>query len=161
MSDPRIGFGFDAHRLVEGRPLVLGGVTVGSDVGLEGHSDADALLHAVTDAILGACGEPDIGELFSPSDEVWKDAPSSLFLAEALERAAAKGLGVGNVDAVISTERPRLGPWKAVIREHLAGLLGVKQDCVSVKAKTGEGLGPVGEGKLLEARAVVLLCRAY
>lgn len=153
----RIGTGFDSHRLVEGRPLVLGGVEIPNDVGLAGHSDGDALLHAVTDAILGACGEGDIGELFPPGDAQWKDADSARFLAEALGRAAARGLALVNVDTVIVTERPRLSPWKARIREHLAGLLGVTADRVGVKAKTAEGLGPVGEGRLLEAHAVVLL----
>ncbi len=156
-DDVRVGLGVDSHRLVEGRALILGGVPVGSDVGCEGHSDGDALLHAVTDAILGACGEPDIGSLFSPNDPQWEGAASSTFLGEALRRAAAQGLSVGNVDTVVVTERPRLGPWKSVIRENLAGLLGVPLQRVGVKAKTGEGLGPVGEGRMLEAHAVVLL----
>ena len=153
----RVGIGVDVHRLVAGRDLVLGGVTIDSDVGLDGHSDADALLHAVTDAVLGACGEGDIGELFPPSDPRWKDTPSRAFLEDAAGRAAAKGLAVVNVDAVVITERPKLAPHKERIRASIASILGIEPGRVSVKAKTWEGLGPVGEGRALEVRAVVLL----
>lgn len=154
---PRIGIGEDRHRLVAGRRCVLGGVEIPSDVGPVGHSDGDALLHAVTDAILGACGQGDIGDIFPPSDEQWSGADSRTFLAEALRRAADMGFAPASVDTVITAERPRLGPWKAHIRAALADMLGLPADRVGVKAKTAEGLGPVGEGRAIEARAVVLL----
>jgi 2-C-methyl-D-erythritol 2,4-cyclodiphosphate synthase len=155
----RVGIGFDVHRLVRGRKLVLGGLAIESNVGPEGHSDADVLLHAVTDAILGACGMGDIGDHFPDTDPQWKDATSNTFLQEALSFAEDAGFTVGNVDTVIVAERPRLGAWKEAIRSTLAGLLAVPVDRVSVKAKTMEGLGPVGEGRAIEAHAVVLLRR--
>jgi 2-C-methyl-D-erythritol 2,4-cyclodiphosphate synthase len=154
---PRIGLGEDSHRLEPGRRCVLGGVEIPSDVGPVGHSDGDALLHAVTDAILGACGQGDIGDLFSPSDERWAGADSRGFLAEALRRAAEMGFAPASVDTVVTAERPRLGPWKEHIRVALADMLGLPPDRVGVKAKTAEGLGPVGEGRAIEARAVILL----
>ncbi len=158
MNDaPRIGVGLDSHRMEAGRRCVLGGVEIPSDAGPVGHSDGDALLHAITDAILGACGEGDIGDLFSPSDPQWKDADSAGFLAEALRRASARGFRPVSVDTVVVAERPRLGPWKERIRANLAGMLGLPLDRVGVKAKTAEGLGPIGEGRAIEAHAVVLL----
>ncbi len=161
MTDaPRVGLGEDSHRLEPGRRCVLGGVEVPSDVGPVGHSDGDALLHALTDAVLGACGEGDIGDLFPPGDPRWKDADSRAFLAEALRRARARGFVVASADTVVTAERPRLGPWKERIRASLAAMLALPPDRVGVKAKTAEGLGPVGEGRALEARAVVLLVRA-
>jgi 2-C-methyl-D-erythritol 2,4-cyclodiphosphate synthase len=159
-DDPRIGLGHDRHRLEAGRPLWLGGLEVESDVGAVGHSDGDALLHAVTDAVLGACGVGDIGDLFPPGDPATAGAASVGFLREALRRAQALGFRVASVDSVVVTERPRLGSWKVRIRDHLAAILGLPPDRVGVKAKTAEGLGPVGEGLALEARAVVLLVRA-
>jgi len=153
----RVGLGHDLHRMEPDRPLVLGGVLVPSEVGPVGHSDADVLLHAVTDAILGALGDADIGSLFPPSDPQWKGASSAVFLDEALRRAAARGLGVVNVDTVIVLQHPKLGEWKDRIRANLAAMLDVPADRVGVKAKTAEGLGVVGEGRALEARAVVLL----
>lgn len=155
----RVGIGFDVHRLVRGRDLVLGGLRIESNVGLEGHSDGDVLLHAVTDAILGASAMGDIGDHFSNSDPRWKDANSNTFLQEALVRAEDAGFAIANVDSVIVAERPHLGAWKEAIRSTLAGLLAVPVDRVNVKAKTNEGLGPVGEGRAIEAHAVVLLRR--
>ncbi len=159
-TDPRVGLGHDLHRLEAGRPCVLGGVTIPSDVGPVGHSDGDALLHALTDAVLGACGAGDIGDLFPPDDDAWKGADSAEFLTEALRRVAALGFRVASVDTIVIAERPRLGPWKEAIRTSLAGMLGLAPDRIGVKAKTAEGLGPVGEGRALEARAVVLLVSA-
>ena len=157
MASCRVGLGYDIHRLESGRKLVLGGVSIESDIGLVGHSDADALLHSITDAILGACGEPDIGELFSPSDERWRNTSSDIFVKEALHRASCKGLEIQNVDTVIIAERPKLKLWKENIRKRVAEILEIDVDCVGIKAKTCEGLGPVGEGKAIETRAIVLL----
>ena len=155
----RVGLGFDVHRLVRGRRLLLGGLEIESNVGLEGHSDGDVLLHAVTDAIIGACAMGDIGDHFSDMDPKWKDATSNTFLQEALARSEEAGFELANVDSVIVAERPHLGAWKEAIRSTLAGLLGVPVDRVNVKAKTMEGLGAVGEGRAIEAHAVVLLRR--
>lgn len=157
MAVCRVGLGYDIHRLDSGRRLVLGGIAIESDVGLVGHSDADVLLHAITDAILGACGEPDIGELFPPSDDRWKDVSSDVFVREAVHRASRKGLAVQNVDTVIIAERPKLQSWKETIRRNVAEMVGIETDYVGIKAKSCEGMGPVGEGKAIEARAVVLL----
>jgi len=153
----RVGIGFDVHRLVRGRPLMLGGLQIESPLGLEGHSDGDVLLHAVTDAMLGACGESDIGDFFPANDPKWKGAASETFLAKALAKVHKAGLVLNNVDTILIAERPHLGAWKEAIRSNLAGLLGLGIDRVCVKAKTNEGLGPVGEGKAIEAHAVVLL----
>lgn len=155
----RVGIGFDVHRLVRGRRLILGGLEIESTVGLEGHSDGDVLLHAVTDAVLGACGMGDIGDFFPPSDPAWKDANSADFLQEALDRAHEAGVDLVNVDTIIVAERPHLGAWKEGIRSSLAGMLGIPVDRVCVKAKTNEGLGAVGEGRAIEAHAVVLMRR--
>ena len=154
-----VGIGYDVHRLVRGRRLILGGLEIESTVGLEGHSDGDVLLHAVTDAVLGACGLGDIGDLFPSSDPKWKDADSETFLQEALDRADELGVGVVNVDTIIVAERPHLGAWKEGIRSSLAGMLGLPVERVCVKAKTAEGLGAIGEGRAIEAHAVVLLRR--
>ena len=153
----RIGLGYDVHRLESGRKLTLGGVNIESSVGVVGHSDADALLHAITDAILGAIAEPDIGDLFSPSDDEWKDISSTVFVKEALRRATLKGFIVRNVDTVVIAEKPKLKEWKNAIRSRVAIILDIGEDCVGIKAKSGEGLGPVGKGKAIEVRAVVLL----
>ncbi len=156
----RIGIGHDTHRLVEGRPLILGGVLVCEERGAEGHSDADALCHAITDAILGALCEGDIGVHFPDRDPRWKDADSLQLLARVVWLASQSGYKVVNVDANISLERPRLRPHIQEMRERLAGVLSVESSCVSVKAKTGEGLDAVGEGRAVVAQAVVLLGRA-
>lgn len=153
----RVGIGFDVHKLVRGRPLMLGGLQIESPLGLEGHSDGDVLLHSVTDALLGACGESDIGDFFPTDDPKWKGAESSTFLDKALAKLDKAGLVLSNVDTIIVAERPHLGAWKEGIRASLAGLLGLPIDRVCVKAKTNEGLGPVGKGEAIEAHAVVLL----
>src|SRR3954453_21865633 len=133
----RVGIGHDTHRLIEGRPLILGGVRVEHPRGLAGHSDADVVLHAVTDALLGAAGLGDIGDLYPDTDPAWKDADSRLFLEETLARLNRTGWRVINIDVIIFAQEPRLGPIKAAIRARLAELLGVDADCVNVKAKTG------------------------
>lgn len=155
----RIGIGHDTHRLASGRPLILGGVLVESEHGAEGHSDADALAHAITDAILGALCEGDIGVHFPDKDPRWKDADSLQLLARVVWLASQSGFKVVNVDANVSLERPRLRPYIQEMRERLAHVLSVEVNCVSVKAKTGEGLDAVGEGRAIVAQAVVLLGR--
>jgi len=155
----RIGIGHDTHRLTEGRPLVLGGVAVESASGGEGHSDADALSHAVTDAVLGAMCEGDIGVHFPDRDPRWKDADSLQLLSRVMWLARERGFRVVNVDATVHLERPRLRPYIEEMRAKLAEVLSVGLDCVSVKAKTGEGLDAVGEGSAVTAQAVVLLER--
>lgn len=156
----RIGEGWDVHALVPGRPLWLGGVQIPHHSGLLGHSDADALLHAITDAVLGAAGQGDIGTWFPDSDPRFKGADSSVLLAEAVRGVRALGYAVGNVDCTVVAQAPRLGAHKAAMRERIADVLGVPVDQVNVKAKTAEKLGPVGQGLSIEARAVVLLVRA-
>ncbi len=156
----RIGIGYDLHRLVAGRPLVLGGVAIASDRGLLGHSDGDVVLHALCDALLGAAGQPDIGELFPDSDPAWKGADSRRFVAEALTRVRRLGYVVGNVDLIIHAERPRLGPHKSAIAAAVAELLGLPVGCIGVKAKTNEGLDAVGRGEALACWAAVLLVGA-
>ena len=153
----RVGFGNDIHRLVENRPLILGGVLVESDLGAEGHSDADALLHAVTDAILGALALGDIGSHFSDKDSRWEKADSRIFLIEAVQMMRQKGFRIVNVDSTISLEKPKLRPHIIAMRENLAKILEIEIDCVSVKAKTGENVDAVGERRAIKAEAVVLL----
>ena len=157
--DFRIGQGWDVHRIVAGRPLILGGVAIPSEFGLEGHSDADILSHAITDALLGALALGDIGMHFPDTDPRWKDGDSLMFLQHARELVAAKGYQIGNVDSTVILERPKLKDRRASIREKLAETLGVHPDRISVKFKTAERLGPVGEGRSAEAQAMVLLCR--
>jgi len=137
----RIGFGWDSHEFKAGIPLKIGGLTLTHPKGLGGHSDGDVLLHALTDALLGAVAAPDIGSLFPPSDPKWKGADSAVFLHEALKRVRAAGYAVVNVDSTLILAAPKIGPHAAAIREHVAGLLGVPVDCVGLKAKTPEGLG--------------------
>ena len=153
----RIGIGNDTHKLAEGRPLMLGGVHVASDRGGEGHSDADALLHAITDAVLGALCEGDIGMHFPNSDPQWKDANSMQLLSRVAWLAHERGLHVVNVDATIMLETPQLRTYFFSMRENIAETLGVELSCVSVKAKTNEGLDAVGQGLAVAAQAVVLL----
>jgi 2-C-methyl-D-erythritol 2,4-cyclodiphosphate synthase len=136
----RIGYGFDSHEFKPGIPLKIGGIALAHDKGLGGHSDGDVLLHAVTDALLGAVAAPDIGALFPPSDPKWKGADSAVFLREALKRVGAAGFGVANIDASLILAAPKIGPHAAAIRAHVAQLLGVHADCVGLKAKTPEGL---------------------
>ena len=153
----RIGEGWDSHALGEGRPLVLGGVTIPHTHGLVGHSDADALCHAITDALFGAAALGDIGHHFPDTDERFKGADSLALLAEAARRIATAGWTVGNVDATIVAQQPKMAPHILAMRQRLAGAIGIPLDRVSVKAKTAEKLGPVGELKSIEARAVCLL----
>lgn len=153
----RIGQGWDTHRIEQGRPLILGGVQVPSDFGLAGHSDADVLFHAVTDAVLGALALGDIGMHFPDTAGEWQNANSLQFLEHALKLAGAQGYRLGNVDSTIILERPKLRDFRSAIRESLARALGLPLTCVSVKFKTAEKLGPVGEGRSCEAQAVVLL----
>ena len=153
----RIGIGHDTHRLAEGRPLVLGGVRVESDRGAVGHSDADALSHAVADAILGALCEGDLGVHFPDNDPQWKDADSLALLARVVWLANRRGYRVVNIDATVMLEGPRLRPHVQAMRERLAEVLAVDASCVSVKAKTGEGLDAVGERRAVTAQAVALL----
>jgi 2-C-methyl-D-erythritol 2,4-cyclodiphosphate synthase len=136
----RIGYGFDSHEFRPGIPLKIGGVALAHDRGLGGHSDGDVLLHAVTDALLGAVAAPDIGTLFPPSDPKWKGADSAVFLREALKRVHDAGYGVANIDASLILAAPKIGPHAAAIRARVAKLLGVQEDCVGLKAKTPEGL---------------------
>lgn len=153
----RIGFGNDIHRLEKGKPLILGGVRVESEFGAVGHSDADALFHAVTDAIFGALALGDIGAHFSDKDERWKNADSLMFLAEAARLSKEKGFAVVNLDSVINLETPKLRPHIDEMRENLARALDVEIDRVSVKAKTGETVDAVGRSEAVRAEAVVLL----
>ena len=153
----RVGIGHDTHRLTEGRPLVLGGVRVESERGAEGHSDADALAHAVTDAVLGAMCEGDIGVHFPDKDPRWKDADSMQLLARVMWLAGERGYRIVNVDAPVMPERPRLRPSVEEMRARLAEGLGVEPGCVRVKAKSGEGLDAVGEQRAVTVHAVVLL----
>jgi len=157
--DLRIGEGWDVHALVTGRPLVLGGVTVPHTHGLLGHSDADALLHAITDALLGAAGLGDIGRMFPDTDPAHAGADSAVLLSTALQRVRAAGWAVVNVDSTIIAQAPKMAPHIPAMRERIAGVLGVGADRVNVKAKTAEKMGPVGEGRSIEARAVCLLQR--
>jgi 2-C-methyl-D-erythritol 2,4-cyclodiphosphate synthase len=161
MSPPefRVGLGHDTHLLVPGRPLMLGGVPIPFEQGLDGHSDADILLHALTDALLGAAGLGDIGEWFPNTDDRWKGADSQVFLAEALRGVGEAGWRPGNVDCTIFAERPRLSEHKPAIRRRLAELLGLDESAVNVKAKSGERVGPVGRGEAMTADAVVLVYR--
>jgi 2-C-methyl-D-erythritol 2,4-cyclodiphosphate synthase len=160
MSTLRIGEGWDVHALVSGRPLVLGGVTVPHTMGLDGHSDADALAHAITDALLGAAALGDIGRHFPDTDAAFKGADSMKLLAEAARLVRAAGWSIANIDSTIVAQAPKLASHLPAMRERLAAVLGLQTEQVNVKAKTAEQLGPVGEGRAIEARAVCLLVRA-
>ena len=150
----RIGYGWDSHEFKPGIPLKIGGVTLTHSKGLGGHSDGDVLLHAITDALLGAVAAPDIGSLFPPSDPQWKGADSAVFLREALRRVESAGYAIANVDSTLILAEPKIGPHAAAIRGHVAELLGVAADCVGLKAKTPEGMGT---DNAAIANAVVLL----
>lgn len=153
----RIGIGNDTHRLVEGRPLILGGVHIASDRGADGHSDADALSHAIADAILGALCEGDIGVHFPDKDPHWSGADSLELLSRVMWLARGRNLHVVNVDSTIMLETPKLRPYVETMRENIANVLGIDADCVSVKAKTGEGLDAVGQGLAVTVQAAVLM----
>ncbi len=154
---PRVGVGYDVHRLADGRRLVLGGVEIDHERGLEGHSDADVLAHAVLDALLGAAALEDIGAHFPDTDERWRDADSLALLREATALLAARGLRPGNVDATVVIERPRLAPHRELMRERLAAALGLPAERVSVKATRGEGMGFVGREEGVAVMAVALV----
>lgn len=156
----RIGEGWDVHALVEGRPLILGGVEIPYEKGLLGHSDADALLHAITDALLGGAGLGDIGTHFPDNDPAFKGADSFWLLRQAVEAVAGTGYQIVNVDCTVIAQAPKLAPHKAAMRARIAQALAVDVAQVNVKAKTAEKMGPVGEGRSIEARAVALLARA-
>ena len=153
----RIGEGWDVHALVPGRPLIIGGVNIPHTQGLLGHSDADVLLHAITDALLGAAALGDIGRHFPDTDERFKGADSSVLLAEAARRVRAEGFEIGNIDSTVIAQAPKLAPHIAAMCEGIARTLGLATDQVNVKAKTAEKIGPVGQGLSIEARAVALL----
>ena len=159
MSQIRMGQGWDVHRIAPGRPLILGGVTIPCDFGLEGHSDADVLSHAITDALLGAAALGDIGMHFPDSDPRWKGCDSLVFLRHARHLAAEIGYEIVNVDSTVILETPKLKEFRVAIREKLAGALEIDVDCLSVKFKTAEKVGPVGEGRSAEAQAIVVLRR--
>ena len=157
MSRIRTGLGWDVHRIAPGRPLILGGVAIPSEFGLDGHSDADVLAHAITDAILGAAALGDIGMHFPDTDPRWQGAGSLLFLAHARDLARARGYRIVNVDSTVILERPKLKDYRDAIRRQLAATLELDADRVSVKFKTAEKVGPVGEGRSAEAQAIVTL----
>jgi 2-C-methyl-D-erythritol 2,4-cyclodiphosphate synthase len=153
----RVGLGHDSHRLAEGRPLILGGVRVDHPRGLVGHSDADVVLHAVTDALLGAAGLGDIGDAFPDTDPVNKDRDSAFFLRESLVRLNRAGWRPVNVDVTVFAQEPKLGPIKASIRRRVAELLGLEDNCVNIKAKTGEGVGHIGRAEAIGCHAIALI----
>jgi len=155
MTSFRIGFGTDIHRLVEGRPLIIGGVAITSDLGADGHSDADVLMHAVTDALLGSLALGDIGTHFPNGDERWRGAESSVFLRHAVGLIKEKGYVVANIDTVVDLEEPKLGQAVDMIRDKLALLLEIDAAQVSVKAKSGEGVDSVGQREAIRAQAIV------
>lgn len=160
MLQMRIGEGWDIHALVPGRDLILGGIQVPHTTGLLGHSDADVLLHAITDALVGAAGMGDIGSHFPDTDAAFRGADSAVLLAEAMRRVAAQGWQVNNVDSTVIAQAPKLAPHIPAMRATIAKTLGIDESQVNVKAKTAEKMGPVGQGAAMEARAVVLLVRA-
>jgi len=153
----RVGIGYDIHRLAEGRRLIVGGIEIPHDKGLVGHSDADVVLHAVTDALLGAAGLPDIGDLFPDTDPQFKDADSRELLTEAMKRVNEQGFRPGNLDIIIHAEAPKMSPYKSRIGESIADLVGMAPERVSVKAKTNEGLGPLGCSDAIACTAVASL----
>ncbi len=153
----RVGIGHDTHRLAAGRPLLLGGVRIEHARGLVGHSDADVVLHALTDALLGAAGLGDIGDAYPDTDPAYRGSDSSIFLRETLARLNQSGWRVVNVDVIIFAQEPKLGPVKAQIRGHLAQLLALEPEAVNVKAKTGEGVGAIGRAEAISCQVVALI----
>ncbi len=150
----RVGIGYDVHQLKAGRPLILGGVTIPHNTGLDGHSDADVLMHAICDAVLGAIGEGDIGSFFPPSDSQWKDAPSKIFLEEAASQIKKRGGRLNNVDAMLIAEAPIIAPHIPAMKENIATALGLDANAVGIKATTNETMGFVGRGEGMAAHAV-------
>lgn len=155
----RTGLGYDLHRLVPGRKLIIGGVKIPFELGEDGHSDGDALLHAITDALLGASCLGDIGEFFPPSDLQWKDAQSSALLAHAWHIIQAKDWHIQNIDCVIALQKPKILPYRDLIRQSIAQILSIPIDSIFVKAKTGEGIGPVGKSEAIEVWASCLISK--
>jgi 2-C-methyl-D-erythritol 2,4-cyclodiphosphate synthase len=155
----RIGLGHDTHRLEVGRPLILGGLNIEFELGLAGHSDADVLFHAITDAILGALALGDIGEWFPNTDPQWEGADSVLFLKRSVEMIRERGWEVGNLDCTLFAEKPKLSPFKSQIEQNIATVIGIAADQVNLKAKTGEGVDSIGRGESMSASAVALLYR--
>ncbi len=155
----RVGIGHDTHRLGPDRPLILGGLPIEHPRGLIGHSDADVVLHALTDALLGAAGLGDIGDAFPDTDARYKDMDSRFFVDETLKRLREQGWHVGNVDLTIFAQEPKLGPIKSRMREHLAQMLGLSVDAVNVKAKTGEKVGAIGRAEAIGCQVVVLIAK--
>ncbi len=156
----RVGIGYDIHPFEPGRVLMLGGIKIEGSWGLRGHSDADVLLHAIGDALLGAAALGDLGDHFPDSDPKWKDAPSAVLLADILSKVKNEGFEPGNVDATIIAERPRIGPHRAAIRDRVGSLLGLHADAVNIKATTHEGLGALGKGQGIAVMAIVSLVEA-
>ena len=160
LSDLRVGEGHDTHRTTADRPLIIGGVQItDAAFGLDGHSDADVLLHATIDALLGATGQGDIGEWFPNTSDAWKNADSAALLRTVKQSVMDQGWRIINLDCTIHAEQPRMGSWKPQIRKRLSELLGIAEDRINVKAKSGERVGPVGRGESMSADAVVLLYR--
>lgn len=155
----RVGIGYDIHRLEEGRRLIVGGIEIQHSKGLVGHSDADVVLHAVTDALLGAAGLPDIGDLFPDTDPAYAGVDSRTLLKDAMERVKAKGYVAGNLDVIVHAEAPKLSPHKGKIAETVASLIGLSPEFVSVKAKTNEGMGPLGHADAIACTAVASLVK--
>ena len=156
----RTGLGYDLHRLVRGKKLMIGGVNIPFKKGEKAHSDGDVLLHAITDALLGACGMGDIGEFFPPSDKKWKDANSAELLSIVWEKISAQGWEIQNIDCVIIIEEPKILPFREEIRESIASILKIEKEQIFIKAKTGEGIGIIGKGKAVAALASCLIfCR--
>jgi len=160
MIHTRVGLGFDSHQLVAGRPCMLGGVLLEHPTGPAGHSDGDAVLHAVADAVLGAAGLDDLGTLFPDTDNTWKDADSSTLLRDVYQRVLSTGWQVGNLDLVIATDGPRIAPYRAAMRKQIAKCLGIQPDAVNVKGKSLEGLVALAKGDSVAVQAVVLLQRS-
>ena len=155
----RVGIGHDTHRLEAGRPLILGGIRIEHDRGLAGHSDADVVLHALTDALLGAAGMGDIGDSYPNTDPAYRDADSAIFVRETLAKLNQAGWRAVNVDVIIFAQEPKLGPVKATIRDNLVRLLQLPADAVNVKAKTGEGVGSIGRAEAIACQVVALIER--
>lgn len=155
----RVGIGYDIHRLVEGRRLVIGGIEIEHTKGLIGHSDADVVLHAVIDALLGAAGLPDIGDLYPDTDPAYEGADSRKLLADAMDRVRAEGYTTSNIDVIVHAEAPKMSPYKRRMAESIAGLTGLSPEQVSVKAKTNEGMGPLGHADAIACTAVAAIRR--
>lgn len=156
----RIGIGYDSHRFAPGRPLILGGITIPHEQGLTGHSDADAICHAITDALLGAAALGDIGTHFPPTDERWRDADSAELLRRCNRLVEQEGFRVGNIDVTVICETPKIGPHVAAMKERLAAVLGIDTGRISIKGKTNEGMGWIGRGEGIATIATVLLLTA-